>query len=54
MSKILKCKKCSTYTMQAKCPNCGAATITAEPAKFSPDDKYGKHRRLYKKQLAMK
>ncbi|HIJ98691.1 TPA: RNA-protein complex protein Nop10 [archaeon] len=51
MAKILKCKKCSTYTLKKKCHNCGAETVNPEPAKFSPEDKYGKYRRLYKKQL---
>ncbi|MFH1972920.1 MAG: RNA-protein complex protein Nop10 [archaeon] len=49
-SKILFCKKCQKYTLKDKCPNCGEKTITSKPAKFSPEDKYGKYRRQYKKQ----
>lgn len=39
-SLLRKCKKCATYTLNERCPKCGASTITPHPAKFSPDDKY--------------
>ncbi|MEM0056886.1 MAG: RNA-protein complex protein Nop10 [Candidatus Geothermarchaeota archaeon] len=38
--KIKKCPNCNTYTLKATCPHCGAKTIIAHPAKFSPDDRY--------------
>lgn len=38
--KIRKCRKCSRYTLKEKCPVCDESTISAHPAKFSPDDKY--------------
>ncbi|MFH1424419.1 MAG: RNA-protein complex protein Nop10 [archaeon] len=47
--KLLFCKKCGEYTMQKQCPKCNADTITPEPAKYSPSDKYGEQRRKYKK-----
>lgn len=47
--KILKCKNCDIYTLKKKCPKCGATTINPEPAKFSIKDKYGKYRRLCRK-----
>ncbi|MAG78116.1 ribosome biogenesis protein [archaeon] len=47
-SKILYCVKCKKYTLKLEC--CGKKTITTRPAKFSPEDKYGKYRRIYKKQ----
>jgi len=38
--KIHKCGKCKIYTLKDKCPRCGNKTVTAHPAKFSPDDPY--------------
>jgi len=46
---ILKCIKCSTYTLNKKCPKCGEKAITPKPAKFSIEDKYGKYRRISKR-----
>ncbi|MBL7148104.1 MAG: RNA-protein complex protein Nop10 [Nanoarchaeota archaeon] len=45
---ILKCPKCSTYTLQSSCPNCNSKTLSPKPAKFSINDKYGKYRRIAK------
>ena len=42
---IMKCVE-NHYTMKEECH--GLRTKTAHPAKFSPDDKYGKYRRLAK------
>jgi H/ACA ribonucleoprotein complex subunit 3 len=47
--KILYCKKCNKYTIKETC-SCGAKAITTKPAKFSPEDKYGRYRRIAKKQ----
>jgi len=44
-SKILRCTVCGRYTLKDACPVCGAPTIITKPAKFSPDDPYGKYRR---------
>jgi H/ACA ribonucleoprotein complex subunit 3 len=41
---LFKCVKDSKYTMEAKCPQCGEATVMAAPAKYSPDDKYARYR----------
>lgn len=30
--------------MKETCPQCGAVTVVAHPAKFSPDDKYARYR----------
>ena len=46
--KIRKCKKCGRYTLKERCPECGAETVSAHPPRFSPEDKYGKYRRLIK------
>lgn len=51
MKKILKCPKCSTFTLKDMCPKCSTKTINPKPAKYSPEDKYGKYRRLAKKDI---
>ena len=48
-SKILYCKTCNKYTLKETC-SCGEKTVTTRPAKFNPEDKWGKYRREYKKQ----
>eukprot|EP00794_Sanderia_malayensis_P010692 gene10692-11829_t len=40
------------YTLQKTDPN-GNPTISAHPARFSPDDKYSKHRYLLKKRFGI-
>tara|TARA_Y100000310_G_C20668795_1_gene809114 strand:+ start:1612 stop:1791 length:180 start_codon:yes stop_codon:yes gene_type:complete len=45
---ILKCRKCSKYTMKQSCPDCGSEAVNIVPAKFSPEDKYGEYRRKHK------
>jgi H/ACA ribonucleoprotein complex subunit 3 len=39
-----KCPACGKYTLGEECPNCGGATITVHPAKYSPDDRYARYR----------
>ena len=41
---LRKCVKCFEYTLKEKCPKCNEQTISAHPAKFSPDDKYMRYR----------
>jgi len=54
MKQILKCRQCGTYTMKEKC-ECGSKTTTVKPAKYSPEDKYGKYRRdVQRKELEEK
>ncbi len=48
-SYILYCSSCKKYTLEEACL-CGAKTQTVQPAKFSPEDKWGHWRRIYKKQ----
>ncbi|MBS3073079.1 ribosome biogenesis protein [Candidatus Pacearchaeota archaeon] len=53
MSKeILFCNKCKKYTMKESC--CGEKTITLKPAKYSPEDKWGKYRREFKESIREK
>lgn len=46
--RILRCVKCKKYTMKEKCTQCGSDTREVLPAKFSPQDRYGKYRRMLK------
>lgn len=48
MKHILKCKKCSSYTLKEICPKCGSPAVTIKPPKFSLEDKFGKFRRKAK------
>jgi H/ACA ribonucleoprotein complex subunit 3 len=47
---ILTCKKCDIYTMKGTCKKCDEKTLTPKPARFSPEDKWGKWRRQAKKE----
>ncbi len=49
-TEILQCSSCNNYTIEKKCKKCNTKTVTPKPAKFSPEDKYGKYRRIAKKQ----
>jgi len=46
MKHLLKCKTCGSYTIKQEC--CSGETVKPMPAKYSPDDKYGKYRRKVK------
>ena len=45
------CNKCKRYTLKDICPICGEKTIIKEPPRFSPQDRYGKYRRILKKEV---
>ena len=45
-SSIRKCPKCGRYTLEDKCQSCDVDTVTSHPARYSPDDRYGKYRRI--------
>lgn len=47
---LLKCTACGHYTLKAQCTSCGGKAIAPGPAKYSPEDHYGKYRRLAKSQ----
>jgi H/ACA ribonucleoprotein complex subunit 3 len=53
MPKMLqRCQKCMRYTLQkSTCPLCGGPAKKAHPPKFSPEDRYGKFRRVWKKKI---
>ncbi len=44
---IKKCVECNRYSIASSiCPACGGHLRIAAPPKFSPEDKYGKYRRM--------
>jgi len=45
---IKQCPKCKEYTLKNTCRECSQQTITPKPAKWSPEDKFGKYRRKAK------
>ncbi len=51
---LLKCSKCNEYTLKETCQICGGIAINPKPAKFSPEDRYGKYRRMLKKEMEIK
>ncbi|MGC8663046.1 MAG: RNA-protein complex protein Nop10 [Thermoplasmata archaeon] len=53
-TKIKRCNYCKIYTLKDYCPKCGRPTSTISPPHFSPEDKYGKYRREFKKMEAEK
>jgi H/ACA ribonucleoprotein complex subunit 3 len=44
---IFHCFKCDKFTFLEVC-SCSEKTYTTKPAKFSPEDKWGKYRRIAK------
>ena len=44
-SSMRRCPKCGRYSLEMRC-SCGCDTVTAHPPKYSPDDRYGKYRRM--------
>ncbi len=48
--KMKICPKCNKYTLKDLCPLCNTPAVNPHPPKFSPEDKYGKYRRLIKKE----
>jgi H/ACA ribonucleoprotein complex subunit 3 len=45
-SHIRRCPDDFTYTLQSSCPLCGGPTGTPHPASYSPEDRYGRYRRI--------
>ncbi|MEF8840513.1 MAG: RNA-protein complex protein Nop10 [Haloarculaceae archaeon] len=37
------------YTLSTTCPACGAAAVNSAPARFNPEDPYGRYRRAIKR-----
>ena len=51
LKKIYKCNNCNIYTLKQTCPECDCKVFDPRSAKFSPEDKYGRYRRLAKNEL---
>lgn len=50
---LKKCTRCNTYTMNPQvCPQCGGPVASANPARFSIEDRYGRYRRAMKQALS--
>ena len=45
-SSILYCKECNLFTLDFMCSSCNNKTSNPLPPKYSPEDKYGKYRRM--------
>jgi H/ACA ribonucleoprotein complex subunit 3 len=45
------CRSCARYTFQDACPNCHGATRSPHPARYSPQDRWGKYRRALLEQV---
>ena len=50
MTLLHYCTTCKEYTLQVVCPQCNGKTILKHPPRFSPQDHYGKYRRMLKKE----
>ena len=48
------CDHCGEYSLHDVCPRCGNPTRIPVPPKFSPEDHYGKYRRMAKKEERLK
>ncbi len=48
MGTIRQCTDCGNYTLQPKCPSCGAPSRDPTPPKYSPEDRWGHLRRRAK------
>ncbi len=49
--KIHKCPGCGSYTLKGACPKCGSQTNPVGPARYSPEDRYGRYRRMMKEEM---
>lgn len=48
---LRRCEGCRKYTLSTNhCPYCGGKVRIPHPAKYSPNDKYAKHRIAMKKE----
>ncbi len=47
---LRRCPECGEYTLEDTCSRCKATTERVDPAKYSPEDRYGSYRRALKRQ----
>ena len=43
---MFRCGECARYTLGKECPKCSSATHSPLPPRYSPEDRYGKYRRM--------
>ncbi|MDD1677291.1 MAG: RNA-protein complex protein Nop10 [Methanomicrobiales archaeon] len=43
---LRRCPQDGNYTLCQHCPVCGAATASPHPARYAPQDPWGKYRRM--------
>ncbi|MCW7079572.1 MAG: RNA-protein complex protein Nop10 [Candidatus Methanospirare jalkutatii] len=53
-ARIRKCEACGEYTLKEVCVRCGARTVSPLPPRFSPTDRYGKYRRMLKRERGLR
>jgi H/ACA ribonucleoprotein complex subunit 3 len=39
------CRACHQYTLRERCATCGGPAKQPHPARYSPQDRYGRYRR---------
>jgi len=44
-TQLRKCSSCGIYTLKDRCPKCDLPTVMSIPARYSPEDRFGKYRR---------
>lgn len=50
--RLRKCGACGTYTIKSVCNRCNIDSKPVGPARYSPEDPYGKYRRMMKRQMS--
>ncbi len=45
-SHIKRCSDCRTYTLKDQCPKCSSTVMNTFPPRYSPEDRYGRYRRM--------
>ncbi len=50
--RLKKCPACGAYTIKDQCVKCNAPARVAAPARYSPQDPYGKYRRMMKEEMS--
>jgi H/ACA ribonucleoprotein complex subunit 3 len=49
MKKLKRCRDCGSYTLADICVACDVKAGSPHPPRFSPQDKFGKYRRMLKR-----
>ena len=50
--RIRKCASCGSYTLKESCIRCNVSSSVVGPARYSPQDPYGRYRRMMKERMA--